>query len=381
MRQSQSNRIILIGTVAVILGLMLGAGLGLLLSRGIRPPGQSSKAFSRLSISTKEDYIILVGAAYSRDRNLESAKARLARLEAPNIHQWIASLVDRSLTGEWDEADTRALMELAHGLGVDSPQVLAYLATPTPPPTRTSSPAETSIPSETPTSSSTPVVDEPTVPPTATNQPTEPPPLPSDTPIRPTPTTAPSDTPISPTPTIAPSDTPQPQPSNTSKPQPTITPKPTNTPAPKWSWTARLVGPGQEGQQCADGLKLIRVTVLDASGNQIPGVWVYEQYSNQYRVSGHKGDDPFWGPGEAEFVGLDGGQVCIASAEGGACESDMSRNLPCHDPPPFEDMWAAGYCECCRPGITKEDCQALYDAGDCLSISHYMWRVEFRRSR
>jgi len=373
MHQSQSNRIILVGAIVVILGLMLGVGLGLLFSRGIKPPGQSSKAFASLSTSTKEDYIIMVGAAYSRDHNLERAQAQLARLEAPNINQWIASLIDRSLTGEWDEADTRALMELAHGLGVNSPQVLAYMATLTPPPTGTPRPTQTPAPSDTPTSAPTPVPEEPTLPPTATPQPTDTPQS-TDTPP------SPSDTPIPPTPTAAPSDTPQPQPTNTSKPQPTKTPKPTNTPAAKWSWTARLVGPGQEGQQCADGLKLIRVTVLDAGGDQIPGVWVYEQYSSQYRVSGHKGDDPFWGHGEAEFVGLDGGQVCIASGEGGACESDLTRTLPCHDPPPFEDMWAAGYCECCRPGITKEDCQALYDVGDCLSISHYMWRVEFKRS-
>jgi hypothetical protein len=374
MRQSLSDRIILFGAIVVIVGLMLGVGLGLLLSRGIKPPGQSSKTVAGLSISAKEDYIVLVGAAYSRDHNLKRAEAQLARLEAPNINQWLASLIDRSPAGEWDEADTQALIELAHGLGVNSPQVLAYMATLTPPPTDTSRLAQTLAPTDTPTSTPTPVPEEPTAPPTATPQPTDTAVVPTEPP--------PSDTPIPPMPTTAPTDTPRPQPTNTSKPQPTNPPQPTNTPAAKWSWTARLIGPGEDGQKCPDstGLKLIRVTVLGAGGNQIPGVWVYEQYSGQYRESGHKGDDPFWGPGEAEFAGVDGGQLCIASGEGGACESDLTRNLPCHDPPPFEDMWAAGYCECCRPGITKEECQALYDAGECLGISHYMWRVEFKRS-
>jgi hypothetical protein len=135
-----------------------------------------------------------------------------------------------------------------------------------------------------------------------------------------------------------------------------------------------------DGQSCAEGHKMIRVTVLDAAGQQIPGLWVHEKYTGVFQVTGHKGDDPFWGPGEVEFSNLDGGQVCIASGQGGACESEFTRNLPCHDPPPFEDLWAAGYCDCREAGITKEQCRELYDSGQWQPISHYYWRVEFRRS-
>jgi hypothetical protein len=177
-----------------------------------------------------------------------------------------------------------------------------------------------------------------------------------------------------------PSDTPIPAPTHTPRPQPSATPRPTNTPAARWSWTARLVGPGQEGQSCAEGHKLIRVTVLDAAGQQIPGVWVHETYTGWYQVTGHKGDDPYWGPGEVELINLDGGQVCIASGDGGTCESEFTRNLPCHDPPPFEDLWAAGYCDCLEGGITKDLCQERYDSGQWRPISHYAWRVEFKRS-
>ena len=138
---------------------------------------------------------------------------------------------------------------------------------------------------------------------------------------------------------------------------------------------------GIDGQSCNEGLKLIRVTVVDAGGSQIPGVWVYERYTNQYHVTGHKGDDPFWGPGEAEFMGLDGGQLCIATGDGGPCESDFTRSLPCHDPPEFEDLWAAGYCEYCDPGITKERCQQLVEEGKFLGVGHYAWRVVFQRSQ
>jgi hypothetical protein len=126
---------------------------------------------------------------------------------------------------------------------------------------------------------------------------------------------------------------------------------------------------------------MIRVTVLDAAGNQMPNVWIHEKYTGQYRVTGHKGPDPYWGPGEAEYSETDGGMVCIATGEGGPCETEYTRDLPCHDPPPFEDLWAAGYCECCEPGITAEKCQNLFETGQCLGIGHYSWRVEFKRSQ
>jgi hypothetical protein len=126
---------------------------------------------------------------------------------------------------------------------------------------------------------------------------------------------------------------------------------------------------------------MIRVTVLNAAGEQIPGVWIYEHYSNQYRVTGHKGTDPYWGPGEAEFSELDGGRVCIATGEGGPCESEQTKDLPCHDPPAFPDLWAAGFCECCGDGsLSQEECKRQFDEGTCLGIGHYSWRVEFKRS-
>jgi hypothetical protein len=352
--------------IFVIVGLVVGGALGLLISRTVGPPGQAH-TFADLQGNAKEEYIVLVAAAYHVDHNLDRARARLERLEAPNVQHWVANLADRWLADERDSKDTLALAELAHGLGVESRPVLAYLAaltprpTDTPVPTDTPSPGPTPAPTGTPTAAASPPAEEPT----ATPQP----------PATDTPLPVPSETP-EPSPTR----TPLPQPTNTARPQPSNTPRPANTPAAKWAWTARLVGPGQEGQSCAEGLKLIRVIVLNAAGEQIPGVWLYEKYTGQYRVSGHKGDDPYWGPGEAEFNELDGGQLCIAAGEGGACESDLTRNLPCHDPPPFEDLWAAGYCDCLEAGITQETCRERYDSGQWQPISHYAWRVEFRRS-
>jgi hypothetical protein len=378
MRQRWGNRIIALVAILAILTLVVGAQLGMQLSKKVQPPRFGGASMADLGTAQKEEVIVLVGAAYLLDQDLEKARERLDQLNAPNVEQWIANLVDRYITEGRDEADTRALVSLALGLNVYTPRTVAFLPTPMPRPTSTPPPTPTLPPTRTPTS---------------TPRLTETPAMPTDVPSTETaaPTEfAPTDAAV-PTDTVVPTDTAEPPPMNTAapptdtpRPRPTNTPlpRPTQPPAPTWRWAARLVGPGEEGQQCdGGGNQLIRVTVLDAAGNQISGVWVYDFYSGQYRVTGHKGDDPYWGPGEAEFAGLAGGRLCIATGDGGPCDSEYTRDLPCHDPPPVEDLWEAGYCDCCEAGITQEDCQQRLDAGSCLGAGNYMWRVEFRRSR
>ena len=375
MQKSGSNRATTIMVLAVGLALVIGLGLGLLLSQGLKAPCSSDKALASLGSDTQETYVVLIAAAYSLDNDLERAQARLARLEILGIEQEIAVLIDRYIAEGHDEADIRALAILGRALGVESPQSLAYLATPTPLPTSTPQPKPSSTPTDAPTPTAIP--SETPLPPT--REPTVVPPTPTPSPI---PTIAPSHTPVPPTATVVPSDTPSPQPTNTAVPKPTATPRPSATAAAKWTYTAQLDGPGREGNACGfKGQKLFRVTVLDAAGNQIQGVWVHEdRYTGLYQVSGHKGDDPFWGHGEVEFSGIEGAQFCIASGEGQACESDLTRELSAHAPPPLEDLWAAGYCACCEPDITRERCQELRDQGKCVDTNWYNWNVEFRRS-
>ena len=140
-----------------------------------------------------------------------------------------------------------------------------------------------------------------------------------------------------------------------------------------------MVGPGEDGQGCDYGNLQIRVTVVGANGNPIPGVWVHNQYTDSYQVTGHKVPDPFWGLGDAEFIG--DGSMCIATGEGGPCQSDYTRGMPTWDRPPVEDLFAAGYCDrCCDPGITLDRCRELVDSGQCMGAGHYSWRLVFKRS-
>jgi outer membrane biosynthesis protein TonB len=364
MEQPKRNRTGLRVAILVILGLAAGAILGLLLGWVIWPVTYTDTAIAKLAPEYKNEYMLLVASAYASDGDLEKAQTRLAQLEVPNINQSVSALIDRSISEGWGQSDIRALAGLGHALGVSSPQMMAYLATPTPEPTDTPLPTSTPLPTDTPT---------PT------------PPLPTETPIPPTSTPVPpSDTPP-PQPTSTPipaTNTAKPNPVNTAKPQPTNTPKPTNPPAAKWTWSASLVGPGQDGQGCDYGNLQIRVTVVDASGRQLGGVWAYDKYSQLYQVTGNV-NSPDFGPGETKFeygVG-GGGSICLAGGDGGPCITDFTRDMSCYYTPPVEDLFAAGYCNCCEPGISLDRCRQLISEGKCFGTGaeHYSWRVVFKR--
>jgi hypothetical protein len=371
MKDSLRNRTGLIATILVILGLMVGIAIGLVLGWIVWPVEFVGSSIADLAPEQKDEYMFLVASAYASDGSLEKAQERLAQMEVPNVNQSLVALIDRYMFEGREEGEIQVLARLADSLGVTNPKMLAYLVTPTPLPTDTPPPTPTPLPSDTPTATPVPPTDTP-VPPTDTPQPTatDTVPVPTNTAVPPT------NTPLPPT------ATPRPQPTNTPRPQPTNTPKPTNPPAARWTWSARLVGPGEDSQGCTYGNLQIRVTVVDANGSQLGGVWVYDRYSGQYQLTGNV-DSVDWGPGETKFEygGGGGGSVCIATGQGGACVSEFTRDMPCYNVPPVEDLFAAGYCgQCCEVGATLERCRQLVNEGKCMGNGHYSWRVVFTRN-
>ncbi len=377
MEQSPPNRTGLMIAILVVLGLTAGIIVGLLLGWVVWPVKYVDTSIADLAPEHKDEYIFLVASAYVVDGDAEKAQVRLASLEVPNTNQSISALIDRFILEGREKEDIQTLVSLAQALGVTSPQMLTYVVTPTPTPTDTPLPTPTPLPSDTPTA----------IPPTDTAiPPTEVPPTevpPTDTAVVPTEVPPSSTAMPSDTPRPQPTNTPRPQPSNTPRPQPTNTPKPTNPPAAKWTVTEqRLLGPGEDGQGCDYGNLMIRVTVVDANGSQIGGVWVYDRYSGQYQLTGNV-DSPDWGPGETKFeYGIGGGgSLCIAEGQGGACASGFTRDMPCYSVPPAQDLFTAGYCDqCCDVGATLDRCQQLVNEGKCMGNGHYSWRVVFRRS-
>lgn len=118
--------------VLAVLGLAAGAGIGLLLGWLVWPVSYVDAALSDLAPGYKEEYAILVAAAYDMDHDLAKAQARLERLAVPNLEQWIAEMADRAVAEGRNETDIRYLAELARDLGMTKGQFVAYLDSLTP---------------------------------------------------------------------------------------------------------------------------------------------------------------------------------------------------------------------------------------------------------
>jgi hypothetical protein len=188
----------------VLVGIVVGLSLGLLLTWQVWPVQYYDTDPIDLRQEYKDDYVVMIAAAYAQERDLGLASLRLGQLGLEDAKQAVLGLFQRYGEAGYS-GETRSLAQLAYDLGVTDVALLPYIeeptATPEPTPTEvpTTVPVPTVTPAEaTPTATAAPV--EPT--PTATVAPseptataTQPPPTPTSTP-----TTAPEDTP---TPTVA----------------------------------------------------------------------------------------------------------------------------------------------------------------------------------
>lgn len=129
--------------IALLGGVPIGLALGLLLTWVVWPMQYYDTDPVDLRPEHKEDYIVLVGAAYAVDGDLARAEARLAKLEEKDIGSVVAGLAERYLREGRGVEETRGLAKLADAFGVSTSAMLVYIATPTPLPTFT--PEEPSI--------------------------------------------------------------------------------------------------------------------------------------------------------------------------------------------------------------------------------------------
>jgi len=75
------DRSLLLALGLAALGLIAGIAIGLVLGWVVWPPDYAGATLPDLAPQDKEAYIVLVGAAYNQDRNLDKARECLARAE------------------------------------------------------------------------------------------------------------------------------------------------------------------------------------------------------------------------------------------------------------------------------------------------------------
>jgi hypothetical protein len=110
----------------VIVGLALGAGLGLYLGWVAWPTEFTDANPAVLQDVYRQDYARLIAAAYTADDNLPAAQKQVASLGDDGRDVVLAVTLDTILQGG-DEAEIRQLVRLAAALGLESPAMVPYL--------------------------------------------------------------------------------------------------------------------------------------------------------------------------------------------------------------------------------------------------------------
>lgn len=251
----------------VVLGCALGLVIGLFITWQVWPVEYYDTDPVDLRREHKDDYVVMVAAAYSQDGDLVLASLRLQELGFEDAKQVVVGLFQRYQEAGYEQ-ESHTLARLAHDLGVEDVALLPYLEAPTATPAVIASPTIT-----------------PTVEPTAVPSPTEPVPAPTATSTEP-PTEA----------TPTPTETPQPPTATPAEPPPEETP----TPLPPGEYSFQVVE--QQDLGCgSEGLgDYILVYVQDEDDRGLAGI--------QIMVSGPEGEDVFFtgikpevDPGYADF--------------------------------------------------------------------------------
>ena len=112
----------------LIIGLLIGGGLGLLISWVLWPTEFSDANPAVLERPYQETYIQMVADAYATDQDLEAATQRL--LELGNGYETpIINTVNNQLLQNGDQTALRRIAFLANDLGLSSPAITPLLNT------------------------------------------------------------------------------------------------------------------------------------------------------------------------------------------------------------------------------------------------------------
>ena len=325
--------------IALLAGTVVGLLFGALVGWVIWPVQYTDTDPVDLRPEHKDDYVIMVSAAYALDGDLEEAEARLAELEVDDVSQVVADLASRYISIGAALVDIRNLVQLADALGSSDRAMLDYIATPTP----TLTPTVTDTPTWTPTSTSTAT-------PTPTGTPTSPPPTPTFTLQPPTATS----TPRSPIPTPRP---------------PTATPTASPTVGVDFKVIRDDIVSVEENGCHATGGHYLWITVVDINRQPLDGIVVKVINGGETLLTSGEDKDP----GETDFAMYIGGYQLevIGDTDGRTYTSERTRALS-NDGPPVSDLIASGICS------TAEECLRRR-AKNQLCRGHYSYRVVFQR--
>jgi hypothetical protein len=112
--------------ISLLIGLVLGAGIGLYAGWVQFPVAYVNSPMTDLSQRFKDDYTVMIAAGYTADGDLEGAVERLRRIGVTNIPDFVQDTAERYITSSGEVDDVRALVAFAEGLGRLTPIMEPY---------------------------------------------------------------------------------------------------------------------------------------------------------------------------------------------------------------------------------------------------------------
>jgi hypothetical protein len=112
----------------IVVGAAIGAGIGLVIGWNIAPVQYVDSRLSDLDQRYKDDYTVMVAAAYQVDGDLNEVIRRLQPLGVSNIPVYVRDVTERyiSESGTGNENDIRTLVVLSRALGYYTPPMQAF---------------------------------------------------------------------------------------------------------------------------------------------------------------------------------------------------------------------------------------------------------------
>ncbi|MCE7947998.1 MAG: hypothetical protein DYG88_11265 [Chloroflexi bacterium CFX4] len=113
----------------MLLGTLIGLGIGLTLGWLVLPVAPSTSPLSDLARRHKEDYTIMVAAAFQVDNDLNAAVERLRLLGVADPFTYVRDLTERFIVqaGVTREGDARTLVQLSCAMGLCTTPMQPFL--------------------------------------------------------------------------------------------------------------------------------------------------------------------------------------------------------------------------------------------------------------
>lgn len=115
--------------LSIIIGLGVGAAVGLYIGWVAAPVQYVQSPMGELSQRYKDEYTVMIAAAYQLDGDLNEAIRRLQPLGTGNIPLYVRDVTERyiSESGTGKEADIRTLVVLSRALGYYTPPMQSFV--------------------------------------------------------------------------------------------------------------------------------------------------------------------------------------------------------------------------------------------------------------